>query len=356
MGAFKWYIGLLKSKPVVANLGSAFVLMSVGDVMAQEIELNCNNNSDHDDNNKTTPLRRYRSSRIGGGSATTMIHHHQQQQLERNNNHTGNNHTDEYAAAAVVSASSSVSTTPVSPPISVEEVINNCTRRFKYEMQQLDFIRTGTMLGWTVGAYTPFYIQVFKLLDKYMPKQASLTTVSIRVMTCFMLSIPINAAFFVYGSFVHQLREDILPFVSKNTNNNTELNENNNNKLSISRSNNHDITKLNIHWDQMLIASKRKLDAELYNTVVASGSVWIPFNFILFTLVPPHLRPLNVMVCGLFWNCYLSLVQHRAVDVNVVDDHDHNEDAIVVVHDNKQKKEHHHHNVTSTTTSTSVVL
>jgi len=290
---FKWYSGLLKSRPLVANLGSALVVMSVGDIMAQEIEFNNKEKrrSKNDDNN---PLLLRRSS-----SSNYQKPKQQQRQslleLLRRNNSKNNNNTSNHTTDDDSPSAECIINKPTLPSILsslVKEVIEDFIKTIKHEIRQLDYIRTSSMVFWSVGVYTPFYIQVFKLFDKHLPKRATFATISIRVMTCFLLSIPINAIFFVYGSTVHQLlKEDV------DTNEPT-TEDNKNDKLSN-------------FWNEIIVSSKRKLDAELYNTIVASGTVWIPFNFILFTFVPSHLRPLNLMVCSAFWNCYLSLVQHR---------------------------------------------
>jgi len=65
-----------------------------------------------------------------------------------------------------------------------------------------------------------------------------------------------------------------------------------------------------------------KLSTELLKTVGTSAVFWIPINYLNFTHIPTHLRPVTLMVCSVFWNCYLSLAQHRDVTIhdNYVED------------------------------------
>ena len=38
--------------------------------------------------------------------------------------------------------------------------------------------------------------------------------------------------------------------------------------------------------------------------------VWLPYNLLLFSLVPPAIRPTSTAVLGLCWQAYLSYVAH----------------------------------------------
>jgi hypothetical protein len=105
-----------------------------------------------------------------------------------------------------------------------------------------------------------------------------------RVTLSFILSGPINAAFYVYGTAVHHTTEWWL--------------------LEVPYYN-------DFEWDQLWAKALLKLETELPQTMIASGSCWIPINLFTFTYVPPHLRPLSLMFFSIFWNCYLSLSQHK---------------------------------------------
>jgi hypothetical protein len=41
---------------------------------------------------------------------------------------------------------------------------------------------------------------------------------------------------------------------------------------------------------------------------------WCPVNFCNFYWTPPQYRILTVSVSAVFWNCYLSVVQHEYVN------------------------------------------
>jgi hypothetical protein len=50
------------------------------------------------------------------------------------------------------------------------------------------------------------------------------------------------------------------------------------------------------------------------DTVMGSISFWCPINFCNFYWTPPQYRILTVSVSAVFWNCYLSIVQHEYVN------------------------------------------
>lgn len=63
----------------------------------------------------------------------------------------------------------------------------------------------------------------------------------------------------------------------------------------------------------MVTNAKLKIEAELWPTIVNSAKVWVPAHLVNFTVVPVHFRPVTISVVSIFWNCYLSLVQHRDI-------------------------------------------
>lgn len=315
MGVFvKWYVGLLKNKPLVANMGSALVLMSAGDVMAQEVELK--NLAEHFSTNDPqkvenfTDRHRVTLKRYGTADST----------LQESESEDGSDHQDDedydYDPAGQKSRLLASMMAQSYSKTELQEVLDSIMERFREEVQEIDLFRTGTMVGWAVGAYTPFYVGVYRLFDKYIPRQTP-ATVFARVLICFILSIPVNAAFFTYGSFVHHSAEWLsvqqkLPAEVKKM------------LLSNAGGENENIDDLRaaatevaipFDWEMMWSTAKLKLDAELYQTVLTSGKVWIPINMLNFSLVPPHLRAVNLMVCSMFWNCYMSLAQHRDVKI-----------------------------------------
>ena len=164
------------------------------------------------------------------------------------------------------------------------------------------------MAAWSVGAYTPFYIGIYHLYEKYLPKQTPVG-IGARVFLSFALSCPINAAFYVYGTTVHHTTEwwslrQQMPNELRD-----DMDDDDNKKIGEETS----LLALEVpfEWDQLWAKSVLKLETELPQTIIASGSCWIPINLFTFTYIPPHLRPLSLMFFSIFWNCYLSLSQHK---------------------------------------------
>lgn len=79
-------------------------------------------------------------------------------------------------------------------------------------------------------------------------------------------------------------------------------------------------------FDQLVEKIRRKLEAEFVTTIKISAKFWIPLNFLSFSVVPSHIQPLNLMFFNVFWNCYLSLSQHRTVQVVQQQQHTNNLD------------------------------
>ena len=62
------------------------------------------------------------------------------------------------------------------------------------------------MSAWAVGFYTPAYMFLYSSLDRAFPRKTPLT-VSARVLGSLVYSVPVNAAFFLYGTAVHHALE-----------------------------------------------------------------------------------------------------------------------------------------------------
>jgi hypothetical protein len=162
--------------------------------------------------------------------------------------------------------------------------------------------RTATMAAWSVGVYTPFYIGIYRLYEKYLPKNQTPVGIGARVFLSFALSCPINAAFYVYGTGVHHTTEW------------WSLRQQVPNQVRDMKLETMPLPLPNFEWDQLWSKALLKLETELPQTIIASGSCWIPINLFTFTYVPPHLRPLSLMFFSVFWNCYLSLSQHKDLE------------------------------------------
>jgi hypothetical protein len=283
MSAFaKWYIGKLQTYPMRTNMATALVLMGGGDIMAQRIELM----EDEKNDDVPTLLRRHSlrpepeasqlSFRRYGTLSPDVDSLHKKQRLLRQQ--------EEYLQG--LSFSQFIEATQI-----LSQSISN-------ELRSLDFFRTGTMVVWAVAFYTPFFVMLYKAFDLLLPKRVTPMTVSARTGLSLLVSIPVNAAFFCYGSSIHHLTEWItllqewhykFPDASMTT----------------------VFQEIPFDFEVAWSTARLKLEAELVRTMKASACFWIPINLVQFSVVPPHLRPLGLMVCSTFWNCYLSLAQHR---------------------------------------------
>jgi hypothetical protein len=284
MSAFaKWYIGKLQTYPMRTNMATALVLMGGGDMMAQRIELM----EDEKKDDVPTLLRRHSlrpeeatrqlSFRRYGTLSPDVDSLHRKQRLLR----------QQEESIQGVSFSQLIEATQI-----LSESLHN-------ELRSLDFFRTGTMVVWAVAFYAPFFVIVYRMFDRLLPKGVTLMTVSARTGLSLLISIPVNAAFFCYGSSIHHLTEWI-----------TLLQEWHYKFPDASMK--EVFQEIPFDFEVAWSTARLKLEAEFVRTVKASGCFWIPINVVQFSVVPPHLRPLALMVCSTFWNCYLSLAQHRS--------------------------------------------
>jgi hypothetical protein len=247
----RWYVSKLHASPWTVNLGSALVLMTAGDVLAQQLE-------------------------VHGMDNTKSSSSNEKELLDRHPQHI---HVRRYGTT--------LSSTVSDVSVSILDTIRD-------EFWFWNPFRTATMAAWSVGAYTPFYIGIYHLYEKYLPKQTPVG-IGARVALSFVLSCPINAAFYVYGTAVHHTTE----WWSLRQAVQYELRD-----VGI-------LSQDDFEWDQLWGKAVLKLETELPQTIIASGSCWIPINLFTFTYIPPHLRPLSLMFFSIFWNCYLSLSQHK---------------------------------------------
>jgi hypothetical protein len=278
---------------MLSNLGSALVLMTAGDVMAQSIEIRKISEEEsleslshqlttqkvHHDLQRTVSFRRY-------GTISPDVEDIQHKLREK--------HKDKEGALVLLLND-------------WKEYIKLTSSNIHDELSSLDYFRTGTMGFWAVAAYTPYYVGLYQLYDRYLPKKKTPLTVMTRVGLTFVASIPFNATFFCYGSFVHHLTEW------------TSLLQEWQMKMEDSEGLSASYTEIAkefpFDFEMAWCAARLKLENELLNTVIASGAVWIPINILNFSVMPPHLQPLALFFCSAFWNCYLSLAQHRDADL-----------------------------------------
>lgn len=159
----------------------------------------------------------------------------------------------------------------------------------------LDGVRTSTMAFWAGAVQAPFFLMLYRLYDRILPTAITPYAVGSRVALSFVTTIPFTAAFFGYGTFVHHLlyRQQTEKVCKE--------------ELDISDADERDDS----FWADVADQIQEKWSNDLGATLQTSASVWVPFNAINFSIVPPHLRPLSMMAMSASWNCYLSLVQHK---------------------------------------------
>ena len=170
------------------------------------------------------------------------------------------------------------------------------------ELQELDKFRLMTMIGWSVCYMTPFFVYFYRFMDKIFPQQ-TVATIGARVFGSFLVSIPTNALFFMYGSSVNHVAE----WNTLREEWRTELKG-----FGLDEATVHNIMEpiSPLHVDTMVAKGVSKVEAELVDTVSVSAKAWIPINLMNFALFPPHLRPLVFNTASVFWNCYLSLAMY----------------------------------------------
>jgi Mpv17 / PMP22 family len=284
----QWYTKKLQTHPYSTNASAAVVLMTVGDVTAQTIE---------QQQEQTTTTRERKSATKesnSSGCSSPML------------SETKKNDT---------------STT---------------TRPRTTSTTTIDWVRTGTMVVWAGAFYAPFFVFLYRrIFDRYLPI-GGLVGIGGRVLLSLVVSVPVNATFYVYGSLAHYG----LSYLAADQHH--HLGHNNNfgggGGDSMSRRNGdvpyHDSPQQqqddssNTHQQRLLprslslssswlepamMMAHRKIRAELSDTVKTSACVWVPLNGVNFSIVPPVYRPLVVMAGSAGWNAYLSLAQYRVV-------------------------------------------
>ena len=268
-GSFaKWYVAKLRAKPILVNVSSGFLLLSTGDVLAQRVEVRTNDRNNHT-----------RSEKIDN--------YHQQQTT---------------TATSVDESETLTSTSSSSAPMFLEAT-DAMYRALGEEMASFgwDKSRTAKMAAWSI-LFTPFYVGIFKMYDRYLPKK-NLPSIAARVGCSFLSSIPINFAFYTYGTLIEHTMEWYEE--RKGQRALQMLLEQQEEPKA------HKIVKVPYRFDNFVEKTRRKLEAEFVTTIKTSAGFWIPLNFLSFSIVPSHIQPLNLMFFSVFWNCYLSMSQHR---------------------------------------------
>eukprot|EP00814_Leptocylindrus_danicus_P000171 CAMPEP_0116036008 /NCGR_PEP_ID=MMETSP0321-20121206/20828_1 /TAXON_ID=163516 /ORGANISM="Leptocylindrus danicus var. danicus, Strain B650" /LENGTH=342 /DNA_ID=CAMNT_0003513191 /DNA_START=294 /DNA_END=1322 /DNA_ORIENTATION=- len=307
------YIHLLKTHPWKTNLTSAGVLMIGGDSMAQYIEHNPSVGDDF-----KSWLKSWKVDLADDGDERGSTHTNQNRGVvdqipDRHFDNDEDVDKDEMLPATAARKKGK-------PAVKLRRMMTLDMRKYHHDRIedrtkcddvdppdepkssntssksdfQLDKTRICSMMGWSVGIHAPSWIAIFRYFDKMFPGKMTPKSLVARVGFTAMCALPFNAAFFTYATCSHLLLE--------------EMNMRRNNPAHVVV-----IGDLEVLIRQMATETKLKLEREYLSTVVDSYQLWVPFNTINFAFVPPHLRMVALSVTTVFWNCYLSLAQHRDI-------------------------------------------
>jgi hypothetical protein len=181
------------------------------------------------------------------------------------------------------------------PETTKSELITDWMSEQILELKSFDLFRTSTMVFWSSIVYTPFFVALFGLYAKYWPVSQKYfwSQAAARALVTFSCAVPLTTAFFAYGCTVHHVTQWFT--VTSSTD------DLSNNKQVVQTS--------------LLSAIQLKLERELEPTLKTAAMIWLPVNFANFAFVPAHWRPVCLVSVSVFWNGYLSLAQHRNIDL-----------------------------------------
>jgi len=305
------YLQLLKSHPWSSNLGSAALLMTVGDLGAQIFEHRGMQQQEDE------LLQKEAAAEAERALADTIAHRRTQKvnfrrygtlspRVEEIQRKLHDEHQRQHQRHAQIKDSSSAALFQLS---TWKQEIGELATDWRLEIESMDLFRTGTMVLWSVTAYTPFFMGLYRLFDRFLPAGGtSVVGVLSRTSLSFVASIPFNAAFYCYGTLVHHTTE-WYELVERERNNGVGSDGG---WLQASQ-------RVPFHWEVAVDSAQLKLRTELFNTIRMGAQVWIPINLVNFSVVPPHLRPLTLQLACIFWNGYLSLAQHRDAEVEIAE-------------------------------------
>ena len=236
------------------------------------------------------------------------------------------------------------------------QMYNRISQSIRRSIDENDWVRSATMGTWAICFYTPAYMGLYAAFDRILKKRTPLA-ISSRVAGAVIYSIPVNALFFLYGTSVHHTmewyglwnsllsdaeeeaewtepsdkKESLFTRIKTRMVTSFRLKRQETEKQMIQEIEEEEATNAAIEeirrrlflplpdrpppydLDMLLSKARLKIETELVSTVKTSAQVWVPINFVNFAFVPNHLRPFGLLFFSVFWNCYLSLVQHRDV-------------------------------------------
>lgn len=287
-----WYLALLKSHPMMANTSAAALLMSVGDAIAQSIQLS----RSHDGQQEMPPKMDAKTTKPDLIAASLMdqavaaaASSPPTQRRKRTNGLR--RHATLSPNLEVAHCDYGITRLEWESPTVLDAAIPDTA----WQGLRLDGARIGTMAVWSGAVQAPVVLMLYRFYDRILPAAITPYAVGSRVALSFLSSIPLSTAFFGYGTVVnhllHSCDDTRQEFVFKDA------------KVEES-----------FFWTTVGDQIQKKWSNDLSSTLSTAAKVWMPFNAVNFSLVPPHLRPLSMMVVSAGWNCHLSFVQHASSD------------------------------------------
>lgn len=190
MSFLTWYLGRLKSHPMTTNMASAFVMMTTGDLLAQELEVRQQQQERHYDsiapsNQNRLPMSQHANA-FGYYYSLSNDPSHWETSL-----HDYNISLHDWNEAPA--SSNSNTTTQTSSKISI--------------LTHWDSFRTAAMGFWALFLITPFFVKLFQWYERTLPPSRTLLGIVSRVGISFVMSIPVNLTFFAFHSWARYTME-----------------------------------------------------------------------------------------------------------------------------------------------------
>ena len=276
----KWYLAALKSHPFAANMSTAVVLMSAGDAMAQGIEYSQSSRSM--EHVVTEEVQVPTLSLQAKPLAISAAVHNKNTTASSRHSFTLNRHATLSPHLEVAHCDYGISRLEWESPTNNIDLVHDW---HDLTLPNLDSVRTGTMALWAGAIQAPFFLVLYRFYDRILPTAITPYAVGSRVALSFVSTVPFTAAFFGYGTLIHHWLNH----------GDDQQGSTDNNKEEPDSS----------FWTTVADKIQQKWSQDLPSTLQTSAAVWVPFNTLNFSLVPPHLRPLSMMVMSASWNCYL---------------------------------------------------
>lgn len=136
--------------------------------------------------------------------------------------------------------------------------------------------RSLTMLAWGGIITTPIWLTFYRFVDTRLSAK-NMKNVLIKVgMAAALMTPPMNAGYILFCTFF----ENFLNCSGKSS-------------------------------SELLEKAQEGIERDLKEIVFSSWKVWIPLNSLNWYFFPNHLRLVVTTIGNVFWNAYISLVQHR---------------------------------------------